>query len=68
MGVSNELALSFAGKSKTLNMIMHFRFFEDDSKPIPHLMKNHIPSLNLRNQIHKFWIESINQKKKNISF
>lgn len=53
-----NLVLSFAGKSKTLDILMYFRSFEDDSPPIPNITKNHIPSLNLKNKIHKIWFNS----------
>lgn len=59
-----NLILSFAGKSKTLDTLMHFRSFEDDTPPIPNITKNHIPSLNLKNSINKFWVEPQNEKLK----
>tara|TARA_B100001057_G_C22869145_1_gene957937 strand:+ start:4357 stop:5349 length:993 start_codon:yes stop_codon:yes gene_type:complete len=59
-----NLILSFAGKSKTLDILMYFRSFEDDSPPIPNITKNHIPSLNLKNKIYKIWFNSRYEKLK----
>ena len=65
-----NLILSFAGKSKTLDELMYFRSLDEDSPPIHHIIKNHIPSLNLKNTIDRFWNETQfeRQKKKFISF
>jgi|TARA_B110000259_G_C14017217_1_gene401758 glycosyltransferase domain-containing protein len=59
-----NLILSFAGKSITLDTLMHFRSFEEDTPSIPSITKNHIPSLNLKNKIDKFWLEPQNEKLK----
>lgn len=59
-----NLILSFAGKSKTLDILMYFRSIEDDSPSIHNITKNHIPSLNLKNQIHKIWLNSKYEKLK----
>ena len=59
-----NLILSFVGKSKTLDVIMHFRSLEQGSISIPMLIKNHTPSLNLKNQISHFWTENIYEKQK----
>ena len=52
-----SLMLSFAGKSKTLDELMYFRSLEEDSPSLHHIIKNHIPSLNLKNTIDRFWNE-----------
>jgi len=57
--------LSFAGKSKTLDTLMHFRSLEEETPALPDIIKNHIPSLNKKNVINNFWNEPKyeNQKK-----
>ena len=59
-----NLILSFAGKSKTLDELMYFRSLEEDSPSIHHIIKNHIPSLNLKNTIDRFWNEPQFEKQK----
>jgi len=59
-----NLILSFAGKSKTVDELMYFRSMEEDSPSIAHVIKNHIPSLNLKNKIDRFWNESQFEKQK----
>ena len=59
-----NLILSFAGKSKTVEELMYFRSMEEDSPSIAHVIKNHIPSLNLKNKIDRFWNESQFEKQK----
>ena len=59
-----NLILSFAGKSKTLDELMYFRSMEEDSPSIAHVIKNHIPSLNLKNKIDRFWNEPRFEKQK----
>ena len=59
-----NLILSFAGKSKTVEELMYFRSMEEDSPSIAHVVKNHIPSLNLKNKIDRFWNESQFEKQK----
>ena len=55
-----NLILSFAGKSKTINQLMHIRSSEEDSQPI----RNNIPTLTPQNSIHHFWIKKkFNQQK-----
>ena len=57
-----NLILSFAGKSKTLDMLMYFRSFEKGSPPI----RNNIQSLDVKNKINFFWEDlKFNQQKSN---
>jgi glycosyltransferase domain-containing protein len=65
--IQMNLFLSFAGKSKTLDTLMHFRSLEN--LPIPNIINNHIPSLNLKNKIKNFWYEPEyeNEKKRYIA-
>jgi len=59
-----NLILSFAGKSKTLDELMYFRSLEEDSPSLHHIIKNHIPSFNLKNTIDRFWNEPQFEKQK----
>ena len=59
-----NLIFSFAGKSKTFDELMYFRSMEEDSPSIHHIIKNHIPSFNLRNKIDRFWNEPQFEKQK----
>ena len=59
-----NLIFSFAGKSKTLDELMHFRSLEEDSPSTHNIIKNHIPSLNLKNTIDRFWNEPQFEKQK----
>ena len=59
-----NLILSFAGKSKTLDVLMYFRSLETETPSIPSTIKNHIPSLNIKNQIQKIWFETKHEKLK----
>jgi glycosyltransferase domain-containing protein len=59
-----NLILSFVGKSKTLDELMYFRSMEEDSPSIHRVIKNHIPSLNLKNTIDRFWYEPQFEKQK----
>jgi len=43
---------------------MYFRSLEEDSPSIHHIIKNRIPSLNLKNTIDKFWNEPQFEKQK----
>lgn len=59
-----NLFLSFAGKSKTLDTLMHFRSLEEGTPPLPSITKNQIPSLNLKNDIKNFWYKHKYEKQK----
>ena len=59
----NKLII-FLWWSKTLDELMYFRSLEEDSPSIHHIIKNRIPSLNLKNTIDKFWNEPQFEKQK----
>ena len=62
--IQMNLFLSFAGKSKTLDILMHFRSLEEETPPLPSIIKNQIPSLNIKNDIKKLWYEPEYEKQK----